>query len=570
MKRVQRVLAFLLVFCVLLSAFPVTTMAANSRMGMQVPKKNIPVSTVVERLRPLLKLQKIDIAHDQTEPLQIRLGEEKDIEITSSYAKPLEWTVFTTRGSASISPKRTVASGGYHTTTLSVKSSSSGSGIVFIYATDSTNRWVTSFRPLNLEFVETEDQPPANQAPVFEGTYTITTVKNVPASTEVVARDPDGDALTYSFTQPSHGLVSQTGTTYEYRPEEDYVGADSFTVTASDGVDSTSVTVNVTVKPLEEPPAPVFSVKVNYGVASPENPQVGDPVTITANPPADGEAFKNWTVNSGNVNLEDPSASTTSFIMPQGNVEVTANYEVVPDQEKIYVALGDSIPCGKYYTLSNPDGIQANSYVDQLSQEMGIDETNSHNMSVSGDNAFELLDKLRDDGSQLQDLVSKADVITLCVGANDIMDAVERVNTGLDKYSVDWDIADRGRDSFEESWYQIIDRIEDLNPDVTLIVMTIYNPYRSTDQPIYDQINPYFEETTPGNYGLNYIIRNTKTLYNDCIGNAFDYRVADVYQAFNSHSNKDSLTGFYGPIICDPHPNQEGHNVIFAVHKDVL
>ena len=164
-------------------------------------------------------------------------------------------------------------------------------------------------------------------------------------------------------------------------------------------------------------------------------------------------------------------------------------------------------------------------------------------------------------------LISNADVITICVGANDIMDAVARTLSGLDKYNVNWTAVDQGRDNFEANWYRIIDGIEEMNPDVTLIVMTVYNPYRSNDS-YYAQANSYFEDNTAGNYGLNYIIRNTETLYDALLSDNFDYRVVDIYNAFNASSNKDSLTGFYNRF-CDPHPNQAGHNLIFAEHNKI-
>jgi hypothetical protein len=102
---------------------------------------------------------------------------------------------------------------------------------------------------------------------------------------------------------------------------------------------------------------------------------------------------------------------------------------------------------------------------------------------------------------------------------------------------------------------------------VTLIVMTVYNPYRTTETS-YERVNAYFEDTATGNYGLNYIIRNTEALYDSQLSDDFDYRIADVYSAFNNSTNKDGLTGFYNSF-CDPHPNQSGQNLIFAEHMKV-
>ena len=57
--------------------------------------------------------------------------------------------------------------------------------------------------------------------------------------------------------------------------------------------------------------------------------QEGDYVEITANTPAEGYRFKNWTVITGDVELDDPNAAETGFIMPDEAVQVKANYEVI-------------------------------------------------------------------------------------------------------------------------------------------------------------------------------------------------------------------------------------------------
>ncbi|MBC3796569.1 leucine-rich repeat protein [Acetobacterium tundrae] len=54
-------------------------------------------------------------------------------------------------------------------------------------------------------------------------------------------------------------------------------------------------------------------------------------VTITAAHLDDGQYFKEWTVQQGDVILADPTAATTNFTMPGKTVEVTANYEHIPE-----------------------------------------------------------------------------------------------------------------------------------------------------------------------------------------------------------------------------------------------
>lgn len=247
-----------------------------------------------------------------------------------------------------------------------------------------------------------------------------------------------------------------------------------------------------------------------------------------------------------------------------------------------YLALGDSIPYGTYYTdIWNYllGGTDTYSYVEQIADDLAILPGNFTDETVSGNKARQVYDQL----ATLQGLVSDADLITLCVGGNDIMAAAGRSVSGLDKHDINWSVADAGRNSFETYWPLIIDRIEEFNPDVTLLVMTTYNPYHWDDtyngDNYYDLVDPYFSSsgTVPG---INYLITNLEGLDNagtywteDLIADSFDYRVADIYTVFNGYGDgyddKDALTGFYRSF-CDPHPNQLGQNVIFSAHQNLL
>ena len=65
------------------------------------------------------------------------------------------------------------------------------------------------------------------------------------------------------------------------------------------------------------------------GTADKTTATMGDTVKITADAPAAGKEFDKWVVASGDATLVDPSASTTSFTMPAGNVKVAATYKDV-------------------------------------------------------------------------------------------------------------------------------------------------------------------------------------------------------------------------------------------------
>ncbi|MDR2936399.1 MAG: hypothetical protein LBU80_03550 [Rikenellaceae bacterium] len=69
----------------------------------------------------------------------------------------------------------------------------------------------------------------------------------------------------------------------------------------------------------------VTNVGNGTGTASPTEADEGAIITLTATPD-EGFAFDRWTVTSGNVELEEVSASPATFSMPVGNVAVQAEF----------------------------------------------------------------------------------------------------------------------------------------------------------------------------------------------------------------------------------------------------
>ncbi|MFD0867686.1 Ig-like domain-containing protein [Paenibacillus residui] len=85
---------------------------------------------------------------------------------------------------------------------------------------------------------------PVNHAPVLEEGIQPTD-KNTPVSGQIAASDPDGDPLVFTVEQqPQHGRLSmEESGKWTYTPNAEYVGADSFTVTASDPHGGTGRTI---------------------------------------------------------------------------------------------------------------------------------------------------------------------------------------------------------------------------------------------------------------------------------------------------------------------------------------
>lgn len=76
-------------------------------------------------------------------------------------------------------------------------------------------------------------------------------------------------------------------------------------------------------------PVPKYEVTVTNGSGSGNYAQ-GSTVTITANTAPNGQRFKEWTIESGNITLASSTSDTTTFVMPVGAVSVKANYEAIP------------------------------------------------------------------------------------------------------------------------------------------------------------------------------------------------------------------------------------------------
>ncbi|MGH8128701.1 MAG: FG-GAP-like repeat-containing protein [Gammaproteobacteria bacterium] len=91
-----------------------------------------------------------------------------------------------------------------------------------------------------------------NHAPVATGT-SLTVNENASGTGTVTATDAEQDPLTFAVaTQPAHGTVSLDATSgsFTYTPTKDYSGSDSFTVTATNGLESSApATVSITVTP---------------------------------------------------------------------------------------------------------------------------------------------------------------------------------------------------------------------------------------------------------------------------------------------------------------------------------
>ena len=86
-----------------------------------------------------------------------------------------------------------------------------------------------------------------NDAPFTEVTSSLSVTEDGAASGTITATDIDGDTLSYTYSAPSKGTIVSSKGSYIYTPTVNATGADSFTVTVSDGTESVTQTVNVNI-----------------------------------------------------------------------------------------------------------------------------------------------------------------------------------------------------------------------------------------------------------------------------------------------------------------------------------
>lgn len=260
------------------------------------------------------------------------------------------------------------------------------------------------------------------------------------------------------------------------------------------------------------------------------------------------------------VAYSDPTAAVTAPVPPPATIS--------------YVALGDSIATGTLYS-----GAAITPYVslfyDFLVQQNPNSQVTLQSFATNGDRTNELYDKLGLNSAvagnvDLISAVEGADIITISIGGNNLMQAAKDPSKlgGYNFDNINDAVAQQGVADFNAQWRAIIEKIKELNADVKVIWMTMYNPYNESDTAKHDQVDSYLFRGD--GTGINDIINGHST--------ELGYYVANVYQSFNDgyRNNMGAITYFYpspfdlwGNLTRNPHPNKAGQDIITSLHKQI-
>ena len=96
-----------------------------------------------------------------------------------------------------------------------------------------------------------------NEPPVANP-QTVTTLEDTPLAITLTGSDPENQALTFTPSAPSQGVLSGTAPNLTYTPNANVSGSDSFTFTVSDGTNTSApATVSITITAVDDPPVAV-------------------------------------------------------------------------------------------------------------------------------------------------------------------------------------------------------------------------------------------------------------------------------------------------------------------------
>lgn len=190
--------------------------------------------------------------------------------------------------------------------------------------------------------------------------------------------------------------------------------------------------------------------------------------------------------------------------IPKSAREIRHNGKVIwsPIRTR-YVSFGDSIAAGhaindaweKNYGTRSQYGNNGNTetaivpgcYTDLIHKDLVSTlggNVNLTSFAKSGDRVDDLIRML--DHDRVRNAVAKADYVTLCIGANDVLEPAlshleEYINVGSlasVEAVIEQNFAALSDDSNAYSYKALFDKLSAINPDAKFVFTTVYNPYK--------------------------------------------------------------------------------------------
>ncbi|BDG60024.1 SGNH/GDSL hydrolase family protein [Caldinitratiruptor microaerophilus] len=191
-----------------------------------------------------------------------------------------------------------------------------------------------------------------------------------------------------------------------------------------------------------------------------------------------------------------------------------------------YVALGDSLTAGigAFYGFGFAD------HVARLLRRLGrpVRYVNLGRIRMTSPGLLRALDQ----SESLRDEIRGAEVITLCIGGNDLLRCRENP-----------DCLEAAAARFPAHWRAAVERIRALNPGATLVAVTLYNPYPA-GHPKREQAERFIE-------AINRTIRDPD------LARAHRLVVAEACAAIDGREPTRTWV-----LLGDIHPNGIGHRAV--------
>ena len=154
---------------------------------------------------------------------------------------------------------------------------------------------------------ETTINPINNNAPTISSSATFSAAENQTAIGSISATDADGDSLTYSISGSEINISSSGVLTFASAPDYETKNSYTATVTVSDGTDSVSQSITVSITDVDETvpnEAPTFTSSATFSVAE-NNTDIGS-VSATD---ADGDSLT-YSISGSEINISSSGVLT--------------------------------------------------------------------------------------------------------------------------------------------------------------------------------------------------------------------------------------------------------------------